>query len=182
MNKDFGQEWLKALEERFGEVNEILPVQSEGMPKIYVLYFYDLPEKGSLTAITCGLSNANNPNWKFGRPELIVTLDTSDRSWGLGTGYFASAFFGKKDFSYGDIFKIDDPLSDESEMNAFLVFGPSFLNQDEAKFELSDRTISLTGMYPLYEEEIELYDKIGLEKFWHREGFEIYNPKRKNTT
>jgi hypothetical protein len=108
-----------------------------------------------------------------------VSLDTQDPSWGLGIGYFASAFFDEKRFSFGDIFKIDDPISDESTMNAFLVFAPSFLDQNQAKFELPDRTIFLTGMYPIYDEEIELYDRIGLEEFWHSDGFDIYNPLRK---
>jgi len=178
MTYNFGKAWLEALEERFGEVNEIKEIQSEGKPKIFVFYFHNLPEDGTLTAVTCGLSNSSHPDWKFGRPELIVSLDTEDPSWGLAVGYFASAFFNEKRFSYGDVFQMDDPISDESPMSAFLVFAPSFLDQTQAKFSLQDRTINLVGMYPIFEEEVELYDKIGLKEFWHSEGFELYNPRR----
>jgi len=178
MTYHFEKSWLEALEERFGQVDEIREMQSDGKPKISIFYFYDLPEKGTLTAITCGLSNSNYPDWKFGKPELIVSLDTEDPSWGLGIGYFASAFFDEKRFSYGDVFKIDDPISDESPMNAFLVFAPSFLDKEQAKFELPDRTIFLAGMYPIYNEEIDLYNHIGLEGFWHSDGFDMYNPRR----
>lgn len=178
MTHQFKKVWLEALENRFGRVNEIKEMQSEGKPKIHILYFYDLPEKGTLTAVTCGLSNSNHPEWKHAKPELIVSLDTDDPGWGLGIGYFASAFFDEKRFSYGDIFMVDDPISNESPMNAFLVFAPSFLNQEQAKFELPDRTIFLTGMYPIHEEEIELYDRIGLKEFWHADGFDMYNPRR----
>jgi hypothetical protein len=93
----FEIEFMDALEERFGEVSEIRKIGSEGKPEISVFYFHDLPESGTLTAITCGLSNAKHPDWKFGAPELIVSLDTKDPGWGLGIGYVASAFYGEKD-------------------------------------------------------------------------------------
>lgn len=49
-----------------------------------------------MTSITYGLSEANHPNWKNGKPEIILTLETQDESWGLATAYFASQFKGEK--------------------------------------------------------------------------------------
>ncbi|KAA0134537.1 MULTISPECIES: suppressor of fused domain protein [Gimesia] len=180
----FETNWLKALEERFGEIDGIVEVQAnDDQPEIKVIYFENLPEEGTLTAVTCGLSQASHPDWEEGsKPELIVSLDTKDQSWGFAAGFFASAFFNEKRFSYGDIFQIDDPISEESEMSAYLVFAPSFLSQEEATFELPDRTIHLQGLYPLFESEIDLYDEIGLEKFWHLDGFDLYDVKRKPAT
>jgi hypothetical protein len=178
IENDFGKRWLEALEDRFGQVNFIKEIQSDGKPKIYVFYFTSLPEAGFLTAVTCGLSEANHADWKLGKPELIVTMESENPSWGMAAGYFASAFFGEKKFSYGDMFKLDDPISDEGEMNAYLMFAPSFLDREQSKFILSDRTINLIGAYPLFDEEIAIYDRIGLKAFWHAEGFEMYNPKR----
>ncbi|WP_339731197.1 suppressor of fused domain protein [uncultured Gimesia sp.] len=174
----FDQQWSEALESSLGTIDEVREIQSENRPAIKVFYFEDLPETGTLTAVTCGLSCASHPDWKHGKPELIVSLDTTDRSWGMAVGYFASAFFNEKRFSYGDLFQLDDPFSSESEMNAFFVFAPSFLDQEQATFQLPDRTIHLTGMYPLYNAEIELYQRIGLKEFWHADGFELYNPNR----
>lgn len=179
MQNNFGKEWLEALENKFGDVSEIKEFQSNGKPKIYIFYFDDLPEKGCTTAITCNLSSANHPEWKIAKPELLVSLESRDRSWGLGIGYFASTFFNEKRFRYGDIFKIDDPISPESQMNGFLVFAPSFSSQEDFTFNLSDRKVNLVGMYPIYEKEIVFYDKVGLKEFWHADGFDIYNPKRK---
>ena len=88
---EHGGEFLLALDDRFGEVDEIRKIQSEGKPEIVVFYFRDLPEPGTLTAITCGLSSAEHPDWKHGAPELIVSLDTEDLGWGLAAAYFASA-------------------------------------------------------------------------------------------
>ncbi|MEQ8634354.1 suppressor of fused domain protein [Gimesia maris] len=175
----FENSWVEALESRFGSIDSILKVQAnDDQPLIHVFYFEDLPEEGTLTAVTCGLSNASHTDWKQGKPELIVSLDTSDKSWGFAAGYFASAYFNEKRFSYGDVFLIDNPISEESAMSAYLVFAPSFLNQEQATFELPDRTIYLAGMYPLFASEIDLYNKIGLKEFWHSEGFDMYNPKR----
>jgi hypothetical protein len=33
-------------------------------------------------------------------------------------------------------------------------------------------------MWPVYSDEIELYNKIGLEKFWHLEGWDRMNVAR----
>lgn len=178
MSDSFKKQWKVALEERFGTIDSISEVQSEGKPKIEIFYFEDLPEEGTLTGVTCGLSNSDHPDWTHGKPELIVSLDTNDKSWGFAAGYIASAFFNEKRFSYGDLFKLDDPFSNESEMNAYFVFAPSFLDQEQATFQLPDRVIHLKGMYPLYDEEIETYNKIGLKAFWHSEGFELYKPGR----
>lgn len=174
----FGKAWLLALEARFGEVMRILEMQSEGKPRIYVFYFNDLPEKGFLTAVTCGLSDSRRPEWKGGKPELIVTMQSQDPSWGLAAGYFASAFFDERRFSYGDVFKVDDPISDEGAMNGYLLFAPAFLDRENSRFELEDRVIHLVGLYPIHDEEIAIYDRIGLDAFWHAEGFELHNPAR----
>jgi hypothetical protein len=174
----YGKLWLEALQARFGEITVIKKIQCPDKPIIYIFYFDELPEKGFLTAVTCGLSEAKHPDWKLGAPELIVTMKSSSHSWGMAAGYFASSFFGEKRFSYGDVFKVDDPISEEGEMNAYLLFAPSFLDQEQSRFVLPDRTVNLVGLYPIYDDEIDIYDRVGLEAFWHADGFEMYNPKR----
>jgi hypothetical protein len=47
---------------------------------------------------------------------------------------------------------------------------------------LPDRTINLVGMYPIYAEEVAVYDRIGLEAFWHADGFEMYDPRRRRVS
>ena len=174
----FGKEWLSALESRFGEVNEIRKMQADGGPTIFAFYFRDLPEPGFITAVTCGLSRANHPDWKLGTPELMVTMRSDSLNWGLAAAYFASSYYGEKRFSYGDIFKIDDPISDDSEMNAYLLFSPAFLDNDQSQFDLGGKPINLVAMYPLYDDEIAIYDRVGLKAFWHADGFELDNPGR----
>ncbi len=177
--KNIASEWLEELEARFGAISETKHIQSEGKPKVFVFYFDDWPEPDLMTAITFGLSNSNHPDWKYGGVELMVSLETQDRSWGLAAAYFASAFFNERPFSFGDIFKVDDPISDESEMNAYLVYGSPFLEEEEDQIDLSDRTVFLKGMYPLYESELSLYERIGLSEFWNLDDLDILNPRRR---
>ncbi len=176
------QLFLNKLNELFGEENAIHKVDPfvEGGNSIYVFFFADLPEKGSLTAITYGLSEANHPDWKLGRPELMVTLDTNDKSWGMAAGFFASEYQGIKPFCYGDLYTLDEPITAESEMVGYFIFAPSFLNQEQSTIKLSNKTVHLAGMYPIYEEEIELYKEIGLERFWQSDGFDLYDVHRQN--
>lgn len=182
MQYNFDKAWLLALEIRFGTVSEIREVGIPGRPKILVYYFADLPQKGMTTAITCGLSNTPHPDWKFGRAELMITMKGNNYLWGKALGFFASAYGGDKPFSYGDRFKLDFPMTDESEMNACFVFQPSFLPDDEKKFVLADRTIFLAAMVPLYEEEIELFARIGHKEFIVPNGTDFTDPKRAHVT
>lgn len=175
---EIDRNWLRALEARFGKVGEIRHVQVGDNPNIFVFFFPNLPRPGSMTAVTCGLARADRPEWKFGRPELMVTMRSERLDWGLAAAYFASAFFGQKKFSYGDIFNIDLPLAEDTQMKGFLVLAPSFLTPEQAKFDLGGKPIHLFAMYPIYEEEIALYHRIGLEAFVKHEGFEVDNPVR----
>ena len=50
-------------------------------------------------------------------------------------------------------------------MNSFLLFAPSFLDKEQFRFVLPDRVVNLIGLYPLYDSEISVYDRIGLKDF-----------------
>jgi hypothetical protein len=130
--------------------------------------------------VTGGLSNASHPDWKHGKPELCFALRTKDSKWGSSAGYLAQAFFNEKPFRYESTFALDRPMSDDSAMNACFVYSPPFLNQEQIKFELSGRTIFLAGLFPLYEEEIAMYQSQGLQNFCRTPGFDPYDPRRAN--
>jgi len=178
MPDTFEKEWIDALQLKFGDVSIIIKFPGNEAYQIFLYYFDDLPENGFTTAVTCGVSNARHPDWKLARPELMISMEGNDRAWGLGMANLAYNFFGKASFRYGDIFRMENPISDQSPMNGLLEFAPPFSTQADFTFKLSDRTICLAGMYPVYEREIEYYQQVGLKEFWHSEGFELYNPKR----
>jgi len=180
MEKEFEREWLLALEKRFGVEATIAQVTLADRPRMLIYYFKDFPENGMLTAVTAGLSNASHPDWIHGKPELSFALRTEDSKWGASAAFLAQAFFDQKPFRYESSFAIDRPMSGDSPMNACFVYSPPFLNSDQIKFELSDRTIFLAGLFPMYEEEIAVYESKGFLEFCRTPGFDPYNPRRAN--
>jgi hypothetical protein len=179
MEYQFSKEWMLALEQRFGmQTTRIGDVALPDLPKVLVFYFQDFPAKGMLTAVTGGLSNANHPSWVHGKPELMFALQTEDHGWGAAAAYFAQSFFNDDAFSYGSSYKLDKPASGDSAMNAAFVYKPAFLTQEQCKFELPDRTIHVAGLFPMYDDEVPLYEKMGVQAFWNAPNFDAYNPRR----
>ena len=146
-----------------------------------MFFWPDFPEPKVITAITYGLSLGKHKDWKFGRPELMVTVESDSKDWGLAAGYFAREFRGELPFSYQTLLTLDTPISDGSDMTGFLVFGNPVFHDGEAHLELGQLPINVSGLYPIYPGEAELLPKIGLERFW-REGdwdpIDIHRPDR----
>ena len=164
----------------FGKEDDIRSIESSKpeLPAVHCFFYKDLPEPGTMTMVTYGISEANHPDWKLGRPELVVSLDSEDMAWGMAAAHMAEAARGDFAFAYSQILNFDRPISEESEMTAFFLFAPSFLNEEQAKLALPSKTIFLYGAYPLYPGETELFERDGLEKFWHTPGFDLYNIQR----
>jgi hypothetical protein len=180
MNKK-AELYSQMLEEMFGEADSIRELQpSDGGSPIYAFFYHNFPQDGTITTITYGLSEGANPEWTEAKPEIILTLDTDKEDWGLAAALLASEFRAKRNFSHGDLFSLGKPITAESTMNAFFVYTPSLLDEEQSFIEFDDSMIQLVGLYPIYPEEVDLYNNIGLEEFWFNEDFDLYDPKRKN--
>jgi hypothetical protein len=155
--------------------------ETDGIAGVTSIVYKDIPEKGMTTGITYGLSLGNHPDWKLGRPELIITVDSKDTSWAQVAGYLANSLRGNCPFSYSNTINFREKISDESEMDAFLVFAPSILDKkDFANIDIGlSYKINIAGLYPIYASEMEYIDKNGLEKFWKHPNFDMYNVNRK---
>jgi hypothetical protein len=155
--------------------------ETDGIAGVTSIVYKDIPEKGMITGITYGLSLGNHPDWKLGRPELIITVDSKDASWAQVSGYLANSLRGNCPFSYSNTINFREKISDESEMDAFLVFAPSILDKkDFANIDIGlNYKINIAGLYPIYASEMEYIDKNGLEKFWKHPNFDMYNVNRK---
>ena len=175
--------YLNYLELMFGKADVIRRMEAKDCgPAIHIFYYHDLPEKGMLTAITYGLSIGDHPDWVNGKCELMVSLNTKDESWGMAAAFFAGQYRGEKAFNYGSLFTLDEPISPESAMSGYFVFAPSFLERHQTTLVMPDFNIFFKGLYPIYQEEIEVYYNIGLEAFWHHANFDMYNIKRPQIT
>ena len=149
-------------------------------PGVANIVYNDIPEKGMITALTYGLSLIKHKDWKFGRPELCISVESQNKSWGQIAGFLANQLRGKFPFCYGQTINFREKISDDSEMDAFLIFAPSILDK-EHYLDINigtDYKINIAGLFPIYSSELEQIDKIGLEAFWKHPDFDPYNVQR----
>lgn len=149
-------------------------------PHVWVVSYRDVPDPGSLTAFTYGLSSIDHPDWKEGRPELLINVDSSSRDWAIAAGSLAKRYRGLCPFSYGNTLRFGERISADSQMSAFFVFAPSVVDADQAQVVLPDRKINLVQVYPIYEEEIRLVEREGVGRFFATEGIDFADVQRMN--
>ncbi|MBK8558216.1 MAG: suppressor of fused domain protein [Lewinellaceae bacterium] len=156
----------------------------EGLPGVTCIMYENIPEPGCITAFTYGLSLANHPDWKLGRPELCISVESDNLAWGRVVGFLANQLRGECPFSYGEIINFREKISTDSDMDAFFVFAPSLLDrEDYTNIEIgAGYKINISGIYPMYAGEVEVYKQMGLEKFWHHPDFDPFSINRKQIT
>jgi hypothetical protein len=152
----------------------------DGFPGVTNIVYQDIPEKGMITALTYGLSLIKHEDWKFGRPELCICVESTDMAWGQVAGYLANQLRGKFPFCYGQTINFEERISDDSEMDAFLIFAPSILEKEDfLNVDLGmDYKINIAGLYPIYSSELKSIEELGLEGFWKHPNFDLYNVNR----
>lgn len=176
----FTDHLFKTLGRETGEMRKIESL-NPNLPAIYVFIFKDYPDKNLRTFVTYGLSEVTHPKWHFGRPEVILSVESDDEIWGRGLTAIVNRFRGEKTFSNGSTYMFDTPLASESEMAGFVIFKPSFLSQEETILQLPQKTIYFIQAYPIYPGEANLIGKKGFEAFWGDERLEdVYDVKRKD--
>jgi hypothetical protein len=164
----------------FGQVDSRRPNQSP----IKVAFFKNVPQGGNSVAVTCGLARSHHPDWKLGRPELMVAVNSLSEEWGYAIAELAESLRGTCPFSYGNTLNLGRAISAESTMSGFVVFAPSTvmgsLTPQQSSLKLSETVVNLVGMYPIHPGEAEVIQRIGLKDFWHRDKFEPWDVRRPN--
>jgi hypothetical protein len=176
------EQYLDRLDELVGKKAEYYRITEEQeLPSIWVVVYKDTPDEGNLTAFTFGLSSSNHAAWKLGRPELVISVNSSNIDWGLAIGFLVKRFQGKCPFSYGNAIRFGESICDESTMSAFFVFAPTILEKDQTHIHLPDRVINIVETYPIYEEEMRIIEQIGAQRFFMQESVDFSNIRRPNT-
>jgi hypothetical protein len=155
-----------------------LITEKDERPSVWTVSYADIPEPGMLTAFTYGLSAAEHPDWKHGRPELVVSVNSDDRNWALAVGHVARIYRDESSFSYGTVLAVGDRPSDQSAMSAFFLFAPLVLDQSQARLILPDRVINFVQAYPIYEREVELVRQMGPTDFFRSPGVDWFDIRR----
>jgi hypothetical protein len=150
-----------------------------GLPHVSIFVYKNWPKEGILTGFTFGLSAAEHPDWKLGKPELMISVESQDDVWPFAIGYLAEKLRGKFSFCYGKTINFNAKVSKEAELDAFLMFAPLFLKKEQMAVKLRDFTCNITGMYPMFSSEFSLYQEIGLKAFWNLAGWDPLNVHRR---
>ncbi|HKO54053.1 MAG TPA: suppressor of fused domain protein [Polyangiaceae bacterium] len=180
--RDRLSKFLDHLDAIFETEPEFFPFESRilGAPNLACMVYRDIPEADHVTGVTYGLSEVAHPRWGFGRPELIISVQSTDTAWPLTVAEMANRLRGQCPFSYGDIIDFGQKIAPESEMSAFLVFTPSIL-APEAALGIdvgADQPVNIAGMHPLYDSERAVLADMGLEQFWKHPNFDRYDVQR----
>ncbi|WP_304233467.1 suppressor of fused domain protein [Jiulongibacter sediminis] len=152
----------------------------DGLAGVTSIVYKDVPEKGFTTTLTYGLSVVDHPLWKLGRHELCISVKSSNIEWGKVIGFLANNLRGESPFSYGQTINFGEQISEDSEMDAFLLFAPSILEEEDySNIEIgTDYKINLVGLYPMYSDELDSYNDLGLEAFLNHPNFDLYDVNR----
>ncbi|HSF17438.1 MAG TPA: suppressor of fused domain protein [Vicinamibacteria bacterium] len=170
---------LEHLEELAGSRGKIRVLSDEGVsPALSVVTWADLPEPGHTTSCTIGLSFVDFAEWTESRPELFISVASSDPAWGLAVGRTALRYRGEYGFCVGQPVEFGRPISEASDMTAFLPFWPVTLPADLARLTLTDGSkVSLIEMIPLYQGELEMIRRGGFGSFMNANP-DIYDVRR----
>src|SRR5262245_46124043 len=123
----FAEKYLQHLDDIFQTEPLFYTEESleEGLPGVTMIVYKDVPEAGFITAFTYGLSLVAHPSWKYGRPELCISVESTELSWAMAMGYVANQLRGEAEFSYGEMINMEARISEDSEMEGFFIFAPS---------------------------------------------------------
>ncbi|MDM7922418.1 MAG: suppressor of fused domain protein [Pyrinomonadaceae bacterium] len=173
------EEYLKRTDEiangepSFHRVSE----KTNGDP-ITVITYPPSSNSGLQISLTAGLSSYEHEAWQLGKPELSIAIDSTDMRWGFAIGEIADRLKGDCPFCYCDVINFGTPISEESDMSAFIVFAPSFGPKDFFTLDLGNRKINIAQMYPIYSSEIEVFDALGPEAFFAKSAEFFQDPLR----
>jgi hypothetical protein len=180
------ENYLAHLDRLSGGVEpRFLPVAStqENLKGVTIIAYRNLPDDLA-TALTYGLSLAEHPDWKFGSPELCVSVRSEDDRWAWAVGHLAESLRGSCPFSYGNTINFGERISPESDMTAFVVFAPAVADSADCHIDVSSPgheghdIIHLAGMYPIYEAERQYIREYGLQSFWELD-WDLYDVTRR---
>ena len=116
---------------------------------------------------------ANRP---FQKPDFILQLQAGDSEqaaeWALAALQFADDHRHQTDIRPGALFTSKLPHVDGSSLNGWVI-GLATI------FDIPDLHLPHLALYPIYEEEVEVFKAVGLTPFLKKAGFSIYLPDRK---
>jgi hypothetical protein len=164
-NMKIVEQYIEHIEGICGKNGRFFRISEEHEPLIAVISYDDVPENGSTTAFSYGLSSVSHSEWINSSPELVISVDSVDAAWPLALGELIRNGREKCTFGYGMVLNFGQPISDESPISSFLVYACTILNENDLSVKLRDRKVHLSQIYPVHQSEIPLIKSIGPDRF-----------------
>ena len=156
---NFAESYLAAIERLTGRSengNAIIESSRPGLPPVTVLFFNDWPVAGVLSAFTLGVSLGSHVEEIGGHPELVVSLETTDRRWALALGVLAEQARDQAMLSIGSTLDMPAPITDGSPMTGFMLTRPHHLDGADICFRVDDRDVVILEAHPVLPSELVL--------------------------
>ncbi len=152
-------------------------------PPILSIAFENTPDAGYTTGFTYGLSLTEHAHWPDAlRPELMLTVQSTNSAWQTLAAVIAEGMRGASSFTYGATIDYGAPVAPDTAMSAFFCFAPLILEEQTARLQAASYAIQLVQLYPIYEGEVALIHRIGLEAFFRDERIDFLNLSRPDFT
>jgi hypothetical protein len=135
---------------------------------VFVVAFDDVPEPGMTTGITYGVSLVDHALSQGARPELCLTVQSTDDAWMWALGQIGEKLRGDCPFVLGSTIDIGAPITGDTEMSSLVVFAPAVLDRDDYEgIEVGEGDkITIVGIVPIHAAERRFIEDHGLEEFW----------------
>lgn len=135
-------------------VYEYVSEPAEGDQPVLSIRYMDCPQAGTLLGFTFGISTVANPLWGGLRPELAICVDSTDPAWAWALADIGDRVRTTSVFLPGDTIEIGEPISDESAMDAFVLWH-QLLTEDEAILPLDGHEVVLVQAIPVHRGELD---------------------------
>jgi len=172
------EHYRSQLEEMFQAQASVFREKSvkKKLPFVYTLVFQKNEDR-PLTSFSYGLSFANHPD-QHNKVELCLQMDAEDMAWAHVVGYLTNQLRGDCPFNSGEIIRLGQKISQESDLNAFVVI-PVDQNIPKKVQDGRKSSVQLLELLPIYEQEVYNIQKLGLDEFIKQLGKSKTDPKRK---
>lgn len=150
--------------------------------EIVAVVFGDYPERGYVTGFTYGLSLLGDLNFPHCGRELVMTIRSANREWGIVPSRLAASLQGRHPFRIGQAIGYAGSLVDGTTMNSVLLAEPTMPGVP-SRVDLGDEAggasdvVEIVGVYPIYASERDRVYAFGFDVLWALD-WDRFDPQR----
>ena len=176
------EQYLDALDRLTGDPNPKFiqsPFWEGAQPPVFAVTYKNFPAPGLMTCITSGLSFAEHDEWVSYKPELLLTVQSSDEAWPLALAFIAHQGRGKYAFPLEETIDFRAQISAESQMSGFFICEQMLFEKNRHVIHMPSGHIVLHQLIPIYAGELGKIRAVDRNWLYAKE-FDPYDVTRKD--